>query len=261
MEIFKYPRTPHLETSSMHGDDFLLNRIQFSALQNQYVIYEYKIDGANSAISFSEDKQLLIQSRGHYLRGGAREKEFSKTKLWANLYINDLYDVLGKRYIMFGESMYAKHTIFYDKLPHYFLEFDVFDKENNIFLSTKKRKALLEGLAYCPVPIAYEGYPISLEHLKSFIGYSVYKTESWKDNLKKATEDMNLDYNKVVSQTDMSDLDEGIYVKIETEDQTIGRAKFVRKSFVEEIIKQDSHWHDRPIIPNKLIKREEIWSF
>ena len=42
--------------------------------------------------------------------------------------------------------MYAKHTVFYDRLPHYFMEFDIFDKKERQFFSTAKRKEIL-GLA------------------------------------------------------------------------------------------------------------------
>jgi hypothetical protein len=34
------------------------------------VTVEEKVDGANAAISFSPDGQMLLQSRGHYLTGG-----------------------------------------------------------------------------------------------------------------------------------------------------------------------------------------------
>ncbi|MEQ9621919.1 MAG: hypothetical protein RLO37_08190 [Coleofasciculus chthonoplastes F1-TOW-03] len=34
---------------------------------------EEKVDGANAAISFSPDGQILLQSRVHYLTGGERE--------------------------------------------------------------------------------------------------------------------------------------------------------------------------------------------
>src|SRR5205807_2014548 len=32
---------------------------------------------------------------------------------------------LTDRYILYGEWLYAKHTVFYTDLPHYFLEFDI----------------------------------------------------------------------------------------------------------------------------------------
>lgn len=44
-------------------------------------------------------------------------------------YKDRLYEVLGRRYVMYGEWMYAKHTIYYDLLPHYYMEFDVLDRE------------------------------------------------------------------------------------------------------------------------------------
>ena len=44
---------------------------------------------------------------------------------------------------MYGEWLYAKHSIYYDKLPHYFLEFDIFDREQKIFLDTETRHNLL----------------------------------------------------------------------------------------------------------------------
>lgn len=249
--IRKYDRTPHIRGSRKSGDDFELTDLPFEELCGKYVVYEYKIDGSNAAVSF-ENNRLILQSRGHELRGGPREKEFDQFKVWANSLRNDLFDVLGNRYIMYGENIFAKHTVFYDKLPHYFLEFDIYDKENNIFLSTLSRKKLLEGLDYVSAPIAYEGMATTIDHLKSFIGFSVYKTSKWKDNLIIAAEKAKIDVDLAMKQTDMSDLEEGIYIKVETEKETIGRYKFVRQSFVNEILNQGSHWHDRPIIQNKL---------
>ena len=249
--IQKYPRTRHLRTSRKSGDDYELTDIPFEDIAGKFVIYEYKIDGSNAAISF-EDSRMILQSRGHELRGGPREKEFVQFKIWANSLKNDLFDVLGNRYIMYGENAAFKHTVYYDNLPHYFLEFDVFDKEKNLFLSTSSRQKLLEGLSYVSVPIAYQGPATTLEHLKSFIGPSIYKTKEWKNNLIETAKKLDVDVELTLKQTDPSDLDEGIYIKVETETETVGRYKFVRESFVNEILNSGSHWHDRKLIPNKL---------
>lgn len=48
--------------------------------------------------------------------------------------------MLGARYVMYGEWLYAKHTVYYDMLPHYFMEFDIYDKENGSFLGTAARR-------------------------------------------------------------------------------------------------------------------------
>ncbi len=54
---------------------------------------------------------------------------------------------------MYGEWLYARHTIPYDQLPHYFLEFDILDRETGMFLSTDRRHALLAGSPVRSVPV------------------------------------------------------------------------------------------------------------
>jgi len=258
----KYVRTRHIQGSGKTGDDFELEDEPFENLIGKYVVYEEKLEGSNCGVNFSNNGELLLQSRGHYLRGGPREKQFELLKVWAMCHKNDLYDVLGKRYLMYGENTFAKHTIYYDNLSHYFHEFDVYDKENNIFLSTVARQRLLEGLDYVAVPILYAGPAISLDHMKSFIKKSVYKSDNWKQSLIDAAKKMDLDVDKVINQTDMTDLSEGIYIKVETENETIGRFKYVRADFVNKIIEsnmEDGHWTNRPIIQNQLSKQARLF--
>ncbi len=65
---------------------------------------EEKVDGANDAISFSSDGQMLLQSRGHYLTGGEREKHFNLFKQWAYTHAGTFWAVLGDRYILYNET-------------------------------------------------------------------------------------------------------------------------------------------------------------
>lgn len=126
--IIKYPRTPHLKGSRLQPGDEDLSQLPFSEIAGRNLVVEEKCDGANSAVSFSPEGELLLQSRGHYLTGGYRERHYALMKQWANAHRDAFYEVLGSRYIMYGEWMYAKHSVFYDALPHYFLEFDVLDR-------------------------------------------------------------------------------------------------------------------------------------
>ena len=119
-KMTKYPRTPHLEGSRLQAGDEDLEQVQFKTIIGKMIAVEEKCDGANSAISFDKSGELLLQSRGHYLVGGAREKHFDLLKQWATIHQRALYEVLGTRYIMFGEWLYAKHSLFYDSLAHYF---------------------------------------------------------------------------------------------------------------------------------------------
>ena len=120
-KIIKYPRTPHLEGSRLQDGDYDLSQVPFSDILGKNIVVEEKVDGANCAISFDGDGNLLIQSRGHYLVGGYRERHYNLLKSWANANREALWGALEGRYVMYGEWMYAKHTVFYDALPHYFL--------------------------------------------------------------------------------------------------------------------------------------------
>jgi hypothetical protein len=79
----KYPRTPHLVGSRLQPGDADLAAVPFTELAGRYLVVEEKLDGANAAISFGADGELLLQSRGHYLTGGPRERQFGPFKAWA----------------------------------------------------------------------------------------------------------------------------------------------------------------------------------
>ena len=148
-DIIKYPRTRHIEGSRIQAGDEDLNSVPFSEIRGRFVVLEEKVDGANCGISFDGNGKLLLQSRGHYLNGGYGERQFALLKTWAGCFQEKLYGLLGNRYIMYGEWLYAKHTVYYDGLSHYFMEFDIYDKERKMFLSTKeRRRRLLDCLGF-----------------------------------------------------------------------------------------------------------------
>jgi RNA ligase len=103
-QIYKYPRTPHIQGSRSQPGDENLDSIPFATIQTQHLVIEEKVDGANAAISFTSDGQLRLQSRGHYLTGGGREKHFNLFKQWAHTHASAFWEVLGSRFILFGES-------------------------------------------------------------------------------------------------------------------------------------------------------------
>ena len=49
--------------------------------------------------------------------------------------------MLEDRFILFGEWLYARHSIHYRRLPHYFFEFDIYDKQQEAFLDLDARLA------------------------------------------------------------------------------------------------------------------------
>ena len=250
--IKKYPRTPHLVGSRLQPGDEDLSQILFAEIKGRHLVVEEKCDGANTAISFSPEGELLLQSRGHYLTGGYRERHYNLMKQWANVHKDAFYEVLGSRYIMYGEWMYAKHTVFYDKLPHYFLEFDVFDRETEIFLDTHARRRLLAPLPVVSVPVLGEGEYQSREDLLALLGKSHYISDEHLECLTRLSLELGLDPERQCRETDQEPLMEGLYLKVEEDGQVIQRLKFVRHGFYQTVQLSDSHWLDRPIIPNQL---------
>ena len=259
--MLKYPRTSHVRGSRFQHGDFDMEAVDFDGIKSsmnadQYFVVEEKIDGANSGISFP-DGRLTLQSRGHYLTGGPREKHFNMFKQWSACHEEALFCVTGERYVIYGEWMAAKHTVYYDALPHYFMEFDIYDQQESAFLSTKARRALIEGAGageiVHSVLVLHTGNVEGIADLKKMIVGSHFKTPQWREHLLDAATLAGVSNIDVVSHTDKSDLMEGLYIKVETDEHTVGRYKYVRESFTNSILEQDEHWLNRPIIKNGLL--------
>ena len=74
------------------------------------------------------------------------------------------------------------------------------------------------------------------------------------NTLRKAAVKEGLDAERICGETDPSNTMEGLYIKIEQGGQVIDRMKYVRASFLQAIVQSETHWLDRPIIPNALDK-------
>jgi hypothetical protein len=284
--IFKYPRTHHIQGSRLQPGDEDLSQVPFSFLKGKHLVVEAKLDGANCGISFTPDGQLLIQSRGHYLTGGsAFEAQFDRVKAWAQTLRGLLWELLGSRYVMYGEVMQKKHTVWYDRLPHLFLEFDVYDKEADLFLSTEMRRILFEGTPVVSVPVLHEGTVASLTELTGMVGRALYKSDDWRAAFEETVRAQGLDVARAWTLTDPSDLEEGLYLKWEEDGRIVrwlgdgrggkdaeargevmeGRYKWVRADFHQRILEANEqargHVGFQPMIPNLLAPGVDLFTF
>lgn len=148
--------------------------------------------------------------------------------------------MLADRFIIYGEWLYAKHSVHYRALPHFFFEFDIYDKETESFLSLSTRLQMLEGTGLRTVPVVHLG-SATADSLRSLIGRSAFDS---------AFE------NPVTGRTD--DLMEGLYFRTEADGRVTGRAKMVRPEFVEKV-KQSEHWQHQVMVPNELTSDADIW--
>ena len=239
-EFVKYPRTPHLFGSKGTDDDKHLGEAESNRfLAEPSLIIEEKLDGTNVGLHFTAEGRMVLQCRGHLVTEGMHP-QYDLFKQWAAVKRPVLEGCLGCAHILFGEWLYARHSVHYRKLPHYFFEFDIYDKRSGVFLDLEKRLALLDGTGIETVPVVHRG-PITRKSLEGLIGKSAFDA---------------LFENPVTHGTD--DLMEGLYLRTERVGVVTGRAKFVRPEFVEKI-KQSTHWQHQTIVPNLLADGADIW--
>jgi ATP-dependent RNA circularization protein (DNA/RNA ligase family) len=175
-EFVKYPRTPHLFGSRGTDDDKHLGEAEsLRFLAGPSLIVEEKLDGTNVGIHFSPDGTMALQCRGHLITEGMHP-QYDLFKQWAAVKRTVFEETLEDRFILFGEWVYARHSVHYRRLPHYFFEFDIYDKERGVFLSLERRLDLLEGTGLHTVPVLHFG-ALDRERLATLIGPSRFDSE------------------------------------------------------------------------------------
>lgn len=244
MDLPKYPRTYHIEGSKGVSDP---DAIPFSYLRGKNLVVEEKMDGSMVSIHFDESATLKIQHRNHEVQG----PEFALLKRWLSEIQNELFDRLEDRFVLYGEWLFACHTIFYNYLPSYFLEYDVYDKQEKIYLSTAKRKSLIFGLPFESVLVLDEGPCFSLRMLDELVMSSSFIFPNQRETAVELFESIGLRRGDALNNLDLSGVMEGLYIKYEDENQVLGRFKYIRKEFIETILRSE-HWSKRPLIQNKL---------
>ncbi|KAJ3544850.1 hypothetical protein NMY22_g2641 [Coprinellus aureogranulatus] len=229
LAIMKFPRTPHLvDLGAMTSDDIRAEESSLSTINGLVVITE-KIDGANMGLSLSNDKtEIVVQNRSHYVNSLTHE-QFRKLGLWIERHKEELIKLLNRdpyfpeRYILYGEWVYATHSIPYTHLPDYFIAYDFFDRSTGKWLGTKTLKSMLGQTSIFSVPILQECEMVPPE---SALREMVQKQSAFYDG-------------RV----------EGVYVKIERGGNVVYRAKVVRSDFIAG----NDHWTRGGVRPNGLI--------
>lgn len=219
--FIKFPSTPHLTT--LPGvevrDDKVFNTAEREDFLSHELRIEEKVDGANLGLSFDAEGNIQAQNRGAYLHLPG-SGQWKKLEQWIEPHLDGLFEVLGERYILFGEWCYAQHSVHYDQLPDWFLGFDLYDKQAHRFLSAERRNALFQHMQIAQVPELARGH-FTLEQLQD-----------------------------LMRQSKLSDHPaEGLYLRFDEGDWLAQRAKLVRAGFIQAM---EQHWARTGIRPNQL---------
>ena len=220
-DFFKFPTTPHLAILGNLNirDDKVLSETERDSFLRHELTIEEKVDGANLGISFDANAELRAQNRGTYLHLPGTG-QWKKLEAWLAPRVELFFEHLSDRYILFGEWCYAQHSVFYDRLPDWFLGFDLYDKQNEHFLSAHRRDLLFQKLSIAQVPPIAQGCFTVLE------------------------------LSKLLAHSKLSDQPaEGLYLRFDQGDWLAQRAKLVQPAFIQSVAQ---HWSHSAIRPNRL---------
>lgn len=146
----KYEKTFHVFPVT---SKFNLDNTQLKRLFAGEVVVEEKMDGSNVGI-IRHKKGFALQKRGS-LVGTSEHEQFSFFHNWANQQRYEQIMSLPVGTLLYGELLYAVHTIYYDKLPDFFLVFDV--KRDGDWLDYDERKQLCDDHGFHMVPFVNRG--------------------------------------------------------------------------------------------------------
>jgi atypical dual specificity phosphatase len=217
-----FPRTDHLiNLGSASSDDLISTEEKrksfFTKLPGKVYTIEEKIDGSNLGIFYNpETDKVVFQNRSNILNFKALPEEHETLNKWAFKNEAVLKEILGEdNIILYGEWMYAKHAIKYDKLPGLFVAFDIYDRTQNKFYSRERFWARMKDTGIPVVPVVSQNFAdiATEEMIKKTIKRKSTYTDDWI---------------------------EGIYVRIDNDDGWLmSRAKVVKAGFVAG----DENWN------------------
>jgi atypical dual specificity phosphatase len=210
----EYPRTRHLPWKpNASRDDLIASEKECRIIfESQYVCVEEKVDGANVGMTRGPEGPI-IRNRNHILRKGYSAKTAAKlqfTPIWnwyyEHIHCFDALEQLAGPVSVFGEWLLALHSVAYDKLPAYFLAFDLYNYDEGKFLDPVEGKTILTLAGFCTVPELYRGAVQSYEQLEKL----AYSPSPFSTKVAR----------------------EGVYVKVSDGEWITHRFKMVRHGFI-----------------------------
>eukprot|EP00286_Rhodomonas_abbreviata_P021541 CAMPEP_0181295212 /NCGR_PEP_ID=MMETSP1101-20121128/4022_1 /TAXON_ID=46948 /ORGANISM="Rhodomonas abbreviata, Strain Caron Lab Isolate" /LENGTH=926 /DNA_ID=CAMNT_0023399939 /DNA_START=126 /DNA_END=2906 /DNA_ORIENTATION=+ len=225
--MFKFPRTHHIFDAGGSGvtrDDLVMDVKDAKSYLQKRIFVEEKIDGANLGIWLDTDYTIRCQNRSHIVTHESAT-QWKGLNTWMDEHAATLCQLLEPRkHILFGEWMYAKHSLVYDRLPAFFVAFDLYDVKRKKFYSRTRLYNLLADTDIHVVPLLHAGPVASLDEFRARLDTpSMFKTDG----------------SPV----------EGVYIR---EDDAAGewlvrRCKLVRSDFVQGI---KEHWASMELVKN-----------
>lgn len=220
-QIIKFPRTRHLyNLGAVQRDDLMVPADEIQNFLKCQIYLEEKIDGANLGISIKNYK-LVAQNRSHFVNS-SYHPQFKCLDKWLIDHSQDLWEILqDETKILYGEWVYAKHSIYYTELPDYFIAYDIWDAVEKRFYSRRRLEETLGNLSIKFVPLIYSG---SFDSVNDILKYVILGSKFYDGPI------------------------EGIYIRVCDNMWLKERAKIVRNDFLSG----NEHWTKNIMTINKI---------
>jgi len=85
--------------------------------------------------------------------------------------------------IVFGEFLKWRHSIRYDRLPAWFIAFDVYDPTSGLFLDYDSKTAFLARNGFAMTPLIFRGQVTSQQGLVRFLGASKFASDGYAEGI------------------------------------------------------------------------------
>lgn len=163
----EFPRTSHLPLDPhAQRDDLVASSAELHQLLRCDTLYvEEKVHGAQVRLTLHEGQVVLgnrskILSKGYIGRGTAAKAQFAPLWTWMYDHLDRFYALeahLGFMPGVYGEWLYADHGIAYDRLPEWFVAYDLWDPDKQTFLETGVTRNVLTDVGFVIVPLIASG--------------------------------------------------------------------------------------------------------
>ena len=144
MNNTKYPRTYHFPFSpGATSDDKIVDEGWFEYLKGKELVITEKLDGSNTAIM-----QSGVYSRSH---AAPSVNEWDEYLFKHGGIFDKVKPLISEDEIIYGENMYAVHSIEYEHLPDYFFVFNIRNSEEYYSWSEIEEMCEITGLKHVPL--------------------------------------------------------------------------------------------------------------
>ena len=113
----------------------------------------------------------FILKKGYSKIKTPAKKQFTSAWNWVHKHeedINFISEMCYSPITIYGDWMYAKHSLEYDKLPDYFIAYDIWSVEDNAYLSPEITNALLAQTSIKYIP----SYKVVFNNIEEVIEWS-----------------------------------------------------------------------------------------